>query len=338
MSARASACTSRDARSSTCGVASPIRRRTAGVRRVDVAARVLDDEGCDRGVRQPAHAARPARRRRAGGVTYWPEFASGRQGEHPRAMAALSQGRAPRDRQAAVARRSTRVGSGRSRRCRCRSRCGSRAPRTATTRSTYGWLVGEVIRRIDGRSLGTFFAEEIAQPLGLEFWIGLPESRGASRRAAHRQLVPAGGAARRGDARRCSRSSRAPTRCSVGRSTSTARSTWSAGTSRAVHAAEIGAANGITNARSLSRFYAGLVGPLPDAPAAPLLTAAQIDAARERQTEGSDRCLFFETSFGLGFFTASRSRRTAAPAPSATRGRAVRWASPTPPTRSRRAM
>jgi CubicO group peptidase (beta-lactamase class C family) len=75
--------------------------------------------------------------------------------------------------------------------------------------------------------------------------------------------------------------------------------------SRAVHAAELGAANGITNARSLSRFYAGLVGPLPDAPAAPLLTAAQIDAARERQTEGSDRCLFFETSFGLGFFTAS---------------------------------
>ena len=42
---------------------------------------------------------------------------------------------------------------------------------------TYGWLVGEVVRRVDGRSLGTFFAEEIAEPLGLEFWIGLPESQ-----------------------------------------------------------------------------------------------------------------------------------------------------------------
>src|SRR5437868_1145189 len=41
---------------------------------------------------------------------------------------------------------------------------------------TYGWLLGELIRRVDGRSLRDFFADEVAQPLGLEFWIGLPES------------------------------------------------------------------------------------------------------------------------------------------------------------------
>jgi CubicO group peptidase (beta-lactamase class C family) len=40
---------------------------------------------------------------------------------------------------------------------------------------TFGWLVGEVVRRVSGRSLGTFFAEEVAGPLGLDFWIGLPE-------------------------------------------------------------------------------------------------------------------------------------------------------------------
>ena len=39
-----------------------------------------------------------------------------------------------------------------------------------------GYLLGELIRRVDGRRLGQFFAEEIAAPLGLEFWIGLPES------------------------------------------------------------------------------------------------------------------------------------------------------------------
>ncbi len=39
---------------------------------------------------------------------------------------------------------------------------------------TYGYLVGEVVRRISGRSLGTYFAEEVAGPLGLEFFIGLP--------------------------------------------------------------------------------------------------------------------------------------------------------------------
>jgi CubicO group peptidase (beta-lactamase class C family) len=40
---------------------------------------------------------------------------------------------------------------------------------------TYGWLCGELVRRIDGRAVGRFFAEEVAEPLGLELWIGLPQ-------------------------------------------------------------------------------------------------------------------------------------------------------------------
>jgi CubicO group peptidase (beta-lactamase class C family) len=40
----------------------------------------------------------------------------------------------------------------------------------------FGWTVGELVRRVSGRSLGTFFAEEIAGPLGIDFWIGLPEA------------------------------------------------------------------------------------------------------------------------------------------------------------------
>jgi CubicO group peptidase (beta-lactamase class C family) len=39
---------------------------------------------------------------------------------------------------------------------------------------TFGFLVGEVLRRVDGRDLGTFFAEEVARPLGLDLHIGLP--------------------------------------------------------------------------------------------------------------------------------------------------------------------
>jgi CubicO group peptidase (beta-lactamase class C family) len=39
---------------------------------------------------------------------------------------------------------------------------------------TYGWLCGGLVRRVDGRSVGTFFAEEIARPLELEIWLGLP--------------------------------------------------------------------------------------------------------------------------------------------------------------------
>lgn len=42
---------------------------------------------------------------------------------------------------------------------------------------TYGYLVGEVIRRVTGLSPGTFFAQEVAEPLGLHAWIGLPEAQ-----------------------------------------------------------------------------------------------------------------------------------------------------------------
>ena len=42
--------------------------------------------------------------------------------------------------------------------------------------TTYGWLVGEVIRRISGRSVGAYFHDEVATPLGLDAWIGLPDA------------------------------------------------------------------------------------------------------------------------------------------------------------------
>ena len=42
---------------------------------------------------------------------------------------------------------------------------------------TFGWLVGEVIRRISGSaSVGTFFKNEVVDPLGVDFFIGTPES------------------------------------------------------------------------------------------------------------------------------------------------------------------
>jgi CubicO group peptidase (beta-lactamase class C family) len=39
---------------------------------------------------------------------------------------------------------------------------------------TYGWLCGGLVRHVDGRSVGAYFAEEIARPLDLEIWLGLP--------------------------------------------------------------------------------------------------------------------------------------------------------------------
>jgi CubicO group peptidase (beta-lactamase class C family) len=54
-----------------------------------------------------------------------------------------------------------------------------------------GFYEGELIRRVDpqGRSLGRFFAEEIAEPLGIEFYIGLPEEVPEERIAVIKDLV-----------------------------------------------------------------------------------------------------------------------------------------------------
>jgi CubicO group peptidase (beta-lactamase class C family) len=44
---------------------------------------------------------------------------------------------------------------------------------------TWGYLAGELVRRVDGRTLGTVLREDICQPLGIDFWIGTPESEHA---------------------------------------------------------------------------------------------------------------------------------------------------------------
>ena len=50
---------------------------------------------------------------------------------------------------------------------------------------TYGWLVGEVVRRATGNTLGEVLAKEVSGPLGLDLWIGLPEDRRAAGLPAH---------------------------------------------------------------------------------------------------------------------------------------------------------
>ncbi|HET7719705.1 MAG TPA: serine hydrolase domain-containing protein, partial [Acidimicrobiales bacterium] len=72
-----------------------------------------------------------------------------------------------------------------------------------------------------------------------------------------------------------------------------------------VRAAEIPAANGVTNARSLARMYAAIAGTVEGGPAQPLFTPAQVAAASETQTSGPDQVLMMETTFGLGFMTSS---------------------------------
>ncbi len=43
--------------------------------------------------------------------------------------------------------------------------------------NTFGFLTGELVRRIDGRSIGTLLREDVARPLGADIHIGLPRQR-----------------------------------------------------------------------------------------------------------------------------------------------------------------
>jgi CubicO group peptidase (beta-lactamase class C family) len=129
---------------------------------------------------------------------------------------------------------------------------------TPGTRSTYhaltfGWTVGEPVRRVSGKSLGTFFREEIAQPLGIDFWIGLPEEH-EPRMAP---LISPEGAPDGGDPM-FHAFLKDPTSV-PGRIITSISEDLSPGCNlRADRAAEIGGANGSTNGRGLAGMYAPL--------------------------------------------------------------------------------
>lgn len=174
---------------------------------------------------------------------------------------------------------------------------------------TYGWLVGELVRRVDGRSIGEFFRDEVAAPLQLDFWIGLPpeqEHRVAALLAP--ELDPAVRAAAKAYLASDSWRVRAVTLNGVFPDPSDP----ALFNRPDVHAAEIASANGITNARSLARLYAGLIGTVEHGPPAPLLRPEQVERARQVETSGPDQVLSpdpetmpVESTFGLGFMRSS---------------------------------
>jgi CubicO group peptidase (beta-lactamase class C family) len=163
---------------------------------------------------------------------------------------------------------------------------------------TYGYLAGELVRRVSGKPIGEFFAAEVAAPLGLEFWIGLPESE----EARVSPLIPSPPpppelaeqmAAVMGPGTLGGRALSLNGAFALGGGEFTFNR-------RDVHAAEIPAANGITNARSLARMYAAC---LEEVDGIRLLSPELVERARVTLTSGFDRCLMAETTFGLGFMT-----------------------------------
>ncbi|MGW6912343.1 serine hydrolase domain-containing protein [Kitasatospora sp. NPDC054939] len=181
---------------------------------------------------------------------------------------------------------------------------------------TFGWLVGEVVRRASGRTVGRYFAEEIARPLGLDLWIGLPA--GAAPRVGRLVDLPAAAArpAAGGLRLRAKPGVRDAYR-DPGSLTSRAFGSVRADVSLddpQVRAAEVPGAGGIGTARSLARFYAALAGPVDGAPTAPLLGPGLSARAAAAESDGPDRVLIVNTSFGLGFFRHGPTSPMASPA------------------------
>jgi CubicO group peptidase (beta-lactamase class C family) len=159
---------------------------------------------------------------------------------------------------------------------------------------TWGWLVGELVRRVDGRSLGRFLREEIAEPLGLDLHVGL--GPGEEKRAAEITAIAPppeiaegfAAAARGGELPLIARAFVNP--MGTGDHNSPAH-----------RRAEIPAINGHGTALGLARFYGALArgGELDGVR---ILSAAAVERARTLQVEGMDALLGMPVRLGLGYW------------------------------------
>ncbi len=169
---------------------------------------------------------------------------------------------------------------------------------------TYGYLVGEVIRRVTGRTVGTYFREEIAEPLDLDFWIGLPEEH-EPRVAMLVGSLTGGLDSADNDATRASIAALMGPDSVMGKALSGGGTFGGEGiwNTRAVHAAEVPAAAGISDARSIARLYAACVG---EVDGIRILTPERVAIASKQETEGPNTVLMnLDLQFGLGFIVPS---------------------------------
>jgi CubicO group peptidase (beta-lactamase class C family) len=152
---------------------------------------------------------------------------------------------------------------------------------------TQGYLVGEVVRRVAGKSLGTVFREEIAAPLDADFHIGLPAS--ADDRVADLIPPPPGTAVSDGEQTELQANMSLNPGVDVGETRT-----------RAWRGAEIPAAGGTGNARSIAQIHAilangGVAG------GRRFMSEAGCRKALELQIEGDDLILGMPARYGMGF-------------------------------------
>ena len=168
---------------------------------------------------------------------------------------------------------------------------------------TSAWTVGEIVHRSTGKRMGKFFADEVAGPLGIDFWIGLPEEQ------EHRvsPMIPYPPDDR-------ARNSRIALAMREDPMSPTGRFMLNGGgfnpNSRAGRAAEIGSGNGITNARGLAGLYAPLAngGALPGGGVRLVGQETLTRMSRVSVATHDDATLRIPTRFSLGFMKSMDNR------------------------------
>jgi CubicO group peptidase (beta-lactamase class C family) len=158
----------------------------------------------------------------------------------------------------------------------------------------FGWLIGEVVRRVDGRSLGTFLREEICAPLGIDrMYIGAPASEepNVAKLKERFEVTPEMEAARK--------QYQAQGGSLMQRSMST-EGFAEVLDSPAGHAAEIPAVSGIMNAPSLARMYACLAN-YGELDGARLMSELTVRRMSEQQSYRPDRVIVLPVAFSMGY-------------------------------------
>jgi len=156
---------------------------------------------------------------------------------------------------------------------------------------TFGYLLGELVRRITGKTIGTFFREEVATPLNADFHIGVPEE------VDHRvsKLIPPP-MPKPGEPGSMVFDPDSVQGRVMMNPVNTAQTSWE----RAWRAAEIPAANGHGNARSLARVGAAMAcGGEVDG--VRLMGMTTIKKALEEQAYNTDPVTQLPIRYGLGF-------------------------------------
>ncbi len=164
----------------------------------------------------------------------------------------------------------------------------------------FGWVVGEIVRRVSGRSLGTFFQDELARPLGIDFWIGLPEVL-EPRVAPMVPYVRQKGEPLSAFALDVVRQPDSIPALAVANLMSMGMN------SRGAHAAEIGGGGGITNGRGLAGMYRPLA-----AGGGGLVRPETVRRMRSVSVAtNDDATLRIATRFALGFMVSMDNRAKA---------------------------